>query len=140
MPVPPLLWWNTAALFASSICVELARHVFRSGRRPVFRAFWSTGTALGTWFLIGQIMNWRFLSEHGFGLQRNPATAFFYVLTWAHAAHVVGALGGLWYVLARTLLFPAIPLNRNVMDISGIFWHFLDVMWLALMGLFVFWS
>ena len=140
VPIPPLLWVNTAALLLSSVAIEMARRAFRAGRRPRFRAMWLTATALGTWFLIGQAINWKFLSNHGFYLQRNPASAFFFVLTWAHAAHVVGALGALYYVACRMLFFPFIPLNRNVMEISSIFWHFLDGMWLLLMATFIFWA
>ncbi len=140
MPVPPLLWWNTAALLLSSVAIDLGRRAFRAGRRPRFRLMWMIGTALGTWFLIGQSINWAFLSTHGFYLQHNPASAFFYILTWAHAAHVVGALAALYFVACRMLFFPAIPMNRNVLEVSAIFWHFLDVMWLFLMAMFQFWS
>lgn len=140
LQVPPLLWLNTIALVLSSVAVDLGRRAFRAGRRREFRILWLTGTALGTWFLIGQSINWRFLVVHGFYLQHNPASAFFFILTWAHAAHVIGALAALYYVSIRTLAFPAIPLNRNVMEVSAIFWHFLDLMWLFLMAIFVFWS
>jgi cytochrome c oxidase subunit 3 len=140
LPVPPLLWWNTVALLLSSVAIDIGRRAFLAGRRPEFRVLWLTGTALGTWFLIGQTINWKFLAEHGFYMQRNPASAFFYVLTWAHAAHVIGALAALYYVACRTLFFPFIPMNRNVLEVSAIFWHFLDVMWLLLMAVFVFWS
>jgi cytochrome c oxidase subunit 3 len=140
IPVPPLLWWNTVALLLSSVAIDIGRRAFRAGRRPQFRVLWLTGTLLGTWFLIGQTINWKFLSEHGFYMQHNPASAFFYVLTWAHAAHVIGALGALYFVAWRMLFFPFIPLNRNVMEVSAIFWHFLDVMWLILMAVFVFWA
>jgi cytochrome c oxidase subunit 3 len=140
LPVPPLLWWNTAALFLSSVAIDLGRRAFRNGRRARFRVLWLIGTALGTWFLIGQSINWRYLATHGFYMQHNPASAFFYVLTWAHAAHVIGALGALYFVAWRMMYFPFIPLNRNVLEVSTIFWHFLDVMWLLLMALFAFWS
>ncbi|HVY94329.1 MAG TPA: cytochrome c oxidase subunit 3 [Bryobacteraceae bacterium] len=139
MPIPPLLWWNTVALVLSSVAIDLGRRAFRAGSRPRFRLYWLTGTALGTWFLIGQAINWRFLVDHGFYMQHNPASAFFYILTMAHAAHVVGALAALIYVSCRTMFFPAIPLNRTVMEVSAIFWHFLDVMWLFLMAVFAFW-
>jgi cytochrome c oxidase subunit 3 len=140
LPIPPLLWWNTVALVISSLAIDIGRRAFRAGRRPEFRVLWLIGTLLGTWFLIGQALNWKFLADHGFYMQRNPASAFFYVLTWAHAAHVIGALGALYYVACRALFFPAIPMNRNVLEISAIFWHFLDVMWLLLMAIFQFWS
>ncbi len=140
LAVPPLLWWNTAALVLSSVAVDIGRRAFRAGRRREFRVLWLTGTILGTWFLIGQAINWKFLADHGYYMQHNPASAFFYVLTWAHAAHVVGALAALYFVACRMLFFPFIPLNRNVMEVSAIFWHFLDVMWLILMAIFVFWT
>ena len=38
------------------------------------------------------------------------------------------------------LATPAIPMNRNVLEVSVIFWHFLDIMWLLLMAIFVFWA
>jgi cytochrome c oxidase subunit III len=140
LPIPPLLWWNTAALLLSSVAVDRACRAFRAGQRREFRVLWLTGTALGTWFLIGQVINWKFLEAHGYYMQHNPASAFFYILTWAHAAHVIGALAALYYVASRMLFFPFIPLNRNVMEVSAIFWHFLDVMWLILMALFTFWA
>lgn len=140
VPVPPLLWWNTVALVISSVAIDFGRRAFREGKRAEFRVLWLTGTALGTWFLIGQALNWYYFATHGFYMQRNPASAFFYVLTWAHAAHVVGAIGALYFVAGRTLLFPAIPCSRTVVEISALFWHFLDVMWLILMSLFVFWA
>lgn len=140
LPIPPLLWWNTIALVISSIAIDIARRAFRSGSRPQFRLMWFAGTALGTWFLIGQGLSWQFLANHGFYLRNNPASAFFYILTWAHAAHVIGALGALYYVAGRTAFFPAIPLNRTVMEVSAIFWHFLDAMWLILMAIFTFWT
>jgi cytochrome c oxidase subunit 3 len=140
LAVPPLLWWNTVALVLSSVAIDLGRRAFREGRRPRFRAFWILGTLLGTWFLVGQSINWKFLVDHGYYMQHNPASAFFFVLTWAHAAHVIGALAALYYVTCRTLFFPFIPLNRNVLEVSAIFWHFLDVMWLILMAVFAFWS
>ncbi len=140
LPVPPLLWWNTAALLLSSVAIDIGRRAFRAGRRREFRVLWLTGTMLGTWFLIGQAINWKFLADNGYYMQHNPASAFFYVLTWAHAAHVIGALAALYFVACRTVFFPFIPLNRNVMEVSAIFWHFLDVMWLILMAIFVFWT
>lgn len=140
LAVPPLLWWNTAALLLSSVAVDIGRRAFRAGRRREFRVLWLTGTMLGTWFLIGQAINWKFMADHGYYMQHNPASAFFYILTWAHAAHVVGALAALYFVSCRMLFFRFIPLNRNVMEVSAIFWHFLDVMWLILMAIFVFWT
>ncbi len=138
--LPHILWWNTGALLLSSVAIDTGRRLLRRGRRVGFNWFWSAGTLLGCLFLAGQVIAWRQLAERGFYLHGHPSSAFFYLLTWAHAAHVVGALAAVSYVEFRALRFELGPGRRTMVDVSAIFWHFLDVLWLFIMGLFVFWA
>ena len=140
LTLPSILWWNTGILILSSVAIDVARRLLRRGRRQEFNYWWTAGTLMGTWFLIGQIVAWKQLAEHGFTLIGNQHSAFFYVLTWAHAAHVVGALDGVFYVEYRALRFRLGPAGRTWVDVSALFWHFLDVLWLFLMAIFVFWA
>jgi cytochrome c oxidase subunit 3 len=140
LPLPHILWWNTGILILSSIALDSGRRLLRNHRRQLFNWLWSAGTLLGTCFLAGQILAWEQLAARGFFLRGNPSSAFFYVLTWAHAAHVVGALLAVFYVEFRALRFELGPGRRTWVDVSAIFWHFLDVLWLGIMGLFVFWA
>jgi cytochrome c oxidase subunit 3 len=140
LPLPQILYWNTGILVLSSIALDVARRLLRRNKRRYFNWLWSAGTLMGAWFLIGQIVAWEQLASRGFFLQGNPSSAFFYVLTWAHAAHVVGALFAVAYVEFRALRFELGPSRRTWVDVSAIFWHFLDVLWLGIMGLFVFWA
>ena len=138
LPLPPILWWNTALLLLSSVAIDWGRRVLRRNRRPLFNVLWTIGTLMGTWFLIGQIIAWRQLEGQGFYIVGNPSSAFFFVLTWAHAAHVVGALAAVYYVEFLGLRYELGPNRRGWVNGSALFWHFLDVMWLGIMGLFVF--
>jgi len=140
VPLPHILWWNTGVLLLSSVAIDLGRRLLRRNRRPAFNIAWSAGTLMGTWFLIGQIIAWSQLESKGFFLKGNPSSAFFYVLTWAHAAHVVGALAAVYYVEFRGLRYELGPNRRSWVDASALFWHFLDVLWLGIMGLFAFWA
>jgi cytochrome c oxidase subunit 3 len=141
LPLPHILWWNTGVLILSSVAIDLGRRQLRRNRRPAFNLLWSAGTVMGTWFLIGQIIAWTQLESKGFFLMKgNPVSAFFYVLTWAHAAHVVGALAAVYYVEYRGLRYELGPNRRSWVDASALFWHFLDVLWLGIMGLFTFWA
>ena len=140
LPLPHILYWNTGILILSSIAIDVGRRLLKRHRRQIFNWFWSAGTLMGTWFLVGQIIAWRQLAARGFFMQGNPSSAFFYVLTWAHAAHVVGALAAVVYVEYRALRFELGPGRRTLVDVSAIFWHFLDVLWLGIMGLFAFWA
>jgi cytochrome c oxidase subunit 3 len=138
--LPGILYWNTGALILSSIAIDAGRRLLRSGKRVAFNWVWSAGTLLGAAFLAGQAIAWRELAARGFYVNGHPSSAFFYVMTWAHAAHVVGALAAVMYVEYRALRFQLGPSRRTMVTVSAIFWHFLDVLWLGIMGLFVFWA
>lgn len=138
--LPRILYWNTVVLLLSSIAIDAGRRMLRKGNRIAFNWVWSAGTLLGAGFLAGQVVAWRELEARGFYVNGHPSSAFFYVLTWAHAAHVVGALAAVMYVEYRALRFQLGPGRRTMVTVSAIFWHFLDVLWLGIMGLFVFWA
>jgi cytochrome c oxidase subunit 3 len=138
--LPHILWWNTGVLILSSIAIDMGRRLLHRGKRVAFNWLWSAGTMLGTAFLAGQVIAWIQLQQRGFYLRGHPSSAFFYVLTWAHAAHVIGALGAVMYVEYRALRYELGPSRRTMVDVSAIFWHFLDVLWLGIMALFVFWA
>lgn len=140
LPLPSILWWNTGLLLVSSVVIDLARRQLKRNRRVLFNKLWTVGVALGTLFLIGQVIAWRQIDQAGFLMARNLGTAFFYVLTWTHAAHVVGALLAVWYVEYRALRYELGTSGRTWVVVSAVFWHFLDVLWLCIMALFVFWA
>lgn len=140
MPVPRMLWWNTAGLLVSSVAFDLARRLLAKNRRVLFNWYWSAGSLLGTLFLIGQVLAWRELYTRGYFLAGGLATAFFYVITWTHALHVVGAIAAVYFVEFRALRFELGPSRRTMVAVSVLFWHFLDVMWLCIMALFAWWA
>lgn len=138
--LPHILWWNTGVLLLSSVAIDMGRRMLKGNRRVAFNWFWSAGAVLGAAFLAGQIVAWRQLEQRGFYVSGHPSSAFFYVITWAHAAHVIGALGAVLYVEYRALRYELGPGRRTLVSVSAIFWHFLDVLWLGIMGLFAFWA
>jgi cytochrome c oxidase subunit 3 len=137
MPLPWILWPNTAVLLASSVFLDIARRLLRRSHRVAFNWLWSIGTLLGAGFLAGQIYAWRQLHQAGVFLEKKPSHAFFYVLTWTHAAHAIVGLAALIFVTVVALRFRLGPRRRTLVDVSTVFWHFLDVLWLLLMWMFV---
>jgi len=135
-PKPKILWANTIILLASSWFVEKARRQLKERNRAAFNGWWTCATALGVLFLIGQTLAWQQLANEGLYIASTPSVSFFYMLTAAHAVHVIGALAALIYVEVQALRYRLGPAKRTGIDVSAIFWHFLDVMWLCLMALF----
>jgi cytochrome c oxidase subunit 3 len=136
IPKPHILWVNTIFLVASSFCVEAAREQLKHRKRTVFNGWWTAATGLGVLFLVGQALAWQQLRGAGLFIASSPSAAFFYVMTATHGAHVIGAVAALVYVEVQALRFRLGPAKRTGIDVTAVFWHFLDVMWLCLMGLF----
>jgi cytochrome c oxidase subunit 3 len=137
---PQILLWNTGVLLISSFLLERARRLIRAGDRVGFNWWWTAGTIAGMAFLLGQGLAWRQLNEAGSYIASNPSTSFFYILTATHAAHLLGAIAALVYVDVEALRFSLGPGKRTAIDVSSIFWHFLDVMWVALMIVLYTWG
>jgi cytochrome c oxidase subunit 3 len=132
--IPALLWFNTAILVSSSGTLELARKRLAHSNALGFRNFWLLTTGLGIVFLIGQVVAWRILAGQGIYLAGNPASSFFYIITGAHAVHLVGGVAALVYVAVRN--FDLAKVARSVAaDVTSYYWHFLDALWLFLLAL-----
>jgi cytochrome c oxidase subunit 3 len=137
---PPILFLNTAVLLASSIVLDLSRRSLKAGDRGAFNLRWSVATALGFLFLAGQAVAWYQLKKAGVYISTNPASSFFYVLTAAHAFHLIGGVSALVYVDVQALRLRLGPAKRTAIDVTAIFWHFLDGLWMFLMVLFYVWG
>jgi len=138
--LPPIVWVNTGVLLASSLLLELARRSLRTGRRTAFNRYWTAATVLGFLFLIGQALAWRQLYAAGIFVATNPSSSFFYLLTAAHGFHILGGLAALLYVDVQALRLQLGPGKRTAVDVSAVFWHFVDGLWLFLMLLFFVWG
>lgn len=138
--LPAVVWVNTGILLASSLALEFARRALRAGHRVAFTRIWMLGTALGVLFLAGQAEAWRQLAAAGLYVATNPSSGFFYILTAAHGAHVVGGLIALTYVMFQAFRLQLGPAKRTAADLSACFWHFLDALWFGLLGLFLLWA
>ncbi len=145
--LPPILYLNTAVLLLSSLTMERARqNIFREidvleewlglGRPALRRTIpWVAGTlALGAMFLAGQWMAWRQLTAQGFAFDRwsTPPSYFFYIITGAHAAHLVVGVAALILCLVALGWFPRVEYRQIAIDATAWFWHAMGLAWLLL--------
>ncbi|NRB17217.1 MAG: cytochrome c oxidase subunit 3 [Rhodobacteraceae bacterium] len=131
VPLPALVWFNTALLMLSSLSLHFASRD-ADHRTHVWLALGSV-TAVG--FMAGQLQIWTTLTDNGYGLSGAPAASFFYLITGLHGLHILGglvALGLVWFRLAQT----GIPkTNQAPVALCALYWHGLLVIWLLLLAL-----
>jgi cytochrome c oxidase subunit 3 len=138
--LPSILYINTVILIASSIALEAGRRRIGDDYevgRPA-RAYLSLAFGLGVAFLVGQVLAWRDLASQGLFLASNPSSSFFYVFTAAHGLHLIGGLAGLAYVLWRARI-SAGPGTYGAIGAVALYWHFMDALWLYLLGVLRLW-
>src|SRR5438045_291638 len=133
--LPRLLWLSTALIFTSSVTFEIARRALRRDDERTYRRWLALSLVLGIGFLVSQLLAWRQLVARGVYLASNPHSSFFYLLTGLHGLHLAGGIAGLSYLLwraTRVVVRPSMTATkkrRAVADAVGIYWHFMDGLW-----------
>jgi cytochrome c oxidase subunit 3 len=131
--LPPILWLNTAILGASSVGLEWAERSGRGNRWTRASVASAGSVLLGVAFVCGQVVAWRQLAAAGVYLPSNPYSSFFYMLTAAHALHVVAALCVLtWSASATGDARRDVRAWRHRMEVGRTFWHYLGLIWVFL--------
>ena len=132
IPIPSLLWLNTALILVSSVTIERARSLAKDGRWRAVKGLVVVTAGLGILFVIGQFGAWRQLVSLGVYLPSNPHSSFFYMLTAAHAVHLLGGVIALIYLLARALKGNLATPDGKDLGLCATYWHFVGGLWIYL--------
>lgn len=119
-------------LLVSSFAMVMALHGFQTNNRFQAR-FWTLTTALlGLVFLGFQAYEFTEFYHLGLTLQTNLFGASFFTLTGFHGTHV--AFGVLWLltILVWDLRKPLKPGESLKVEIAGLYWHFVDIVWIII--------
>ncbi len=131
--VPPLLYFNTLVLVASSFTFEFSKRALKRVAESQFVRWLYLTTGLGITFIVGQLVAWRELAAQGIYITTNPSSSFLYLLTAAHGLHLLGGILALLYLVFRTRKIILNPRKRIAVDITAIYWHFMDGLWIYLL-------
>ncbi len=119
---------NTAVLVSSSFTMHWALEGARHGNRRAMRIGLLTTLLLGITFLCVQINEYFHI---GFAISENAQSSIFYGLTGLHGAHVFVGLTLLAFATIRAFRGHFSPEKHLGVEIPGIYWHFVDVMWIV---------
>jgi len=137
--MPRALWVSTTLIITSSMTLEIARRNLRR-KEGRFR-FWIMATiVLGVGFLVAQLVAWRQLVAEGFYINRNFHSGLAYLFTGLHGVHLIGGLIALGYVTLRASEKWTVVRRRVSVDVTALYWHFLDGLWIYLLVLLFFWK
>src|SRR5882757_5303200 len=121
---------NTAILVSSSFTVHFALEAIRRGNRNAMKLGLAATWLLGATFLFIQINEYVHI---GFSARNGAFGSIFYGLTGLHGAHVFVGLVLLSFANIRAWRghFGPEPKDHLGVEVPGIYWHFVDVMWIV---------
>jgi cytochrome c oxidase subunit III len=125
----PLATILTILLVTSSVTMQFGVAAIRRGDQRKLRMWVGITLVLGVLFLMGQLYDY---STLGFGLGDGIFSTTFYTLTGFHGAHVFGGAIGMTILFARAMQGQFSARNHVAVEAISMYWHFVDVVWVAL--------
>ncbi|MGA3255106.1 MAG: heme-copper oxidase subunit III [Mycobacterium sp.] len=122
----------TLVLIASSFTCQMG--VFAAERGDVFglRRWYVITFFMGLFFVLGQGYEYYHLASHGTTIPGSAYGSVFYLATGFHGLHVTGGLIAFIFLLARTGMSKFTPAQATASIVVSYYWHFVDIVWIAL--------
>jgi heme/copper-type cytochrome/quinol oxidase subunit 3 len=128
----PLTTISTFVLLMSSLAMVLALAAVTRGDRRWSRVWIAATAALGLVFLGFQVYEFSHFVHLGLTIKTNLFGSTFFVLTGTHGAHVAVGVLLLLTLLVRSFQGKLGPDKAMVVEITGLYWHFVDVVWIVI--------
>lgn len=123
---------ETAVLLLSSLSFGLASVAITARRREI-AILWLIVTALlGARFVMMEVEDFRTLITQGAGPQVNGYLSAYFTLIGTHGLHVTIGLAGILIMTVQLLMRGLQPLVSSRLTRLGLFWHFLDIVWIGI--------
>ena len=137
--IPSIFFISTAVILASSVTLHVSYKSFLNGRPALYKGGLIATLILGLAFIVTQYQGWLALTDMGVMLDGNPSGSFVYLISGAHAAHVLGGIAALIVALLHAFFLPYRPTKKRKLrfELVLIYWHFVDFLWVYLITFFV---
>jgi cytochrome c oxidase subunit 3 len=139
---------NTFVLLASSLMMALAVHSAQTDKKKALVTFLLLTILLGLIFLGLKVVEYGEKFEHHLvpgpnfifeGPHANQAQLFFslyFATTGLHAIHMIIGVGVLLYFTYKALRHHFSSLNYDPVEMVGLYWHFVDIVWVFIFPLY----
>jgi heme/copper-type cytochrome/quinol oxidase subunit 3 len=127
----PLATLGTSILIVSSFAVVMGLEAIQSNQRRVFFNWMGLTVLFGVMFVSIQAVEWTELMREGIKAGNIFGTAFF-TTTGFHGLHVLGGVVWLALLMIRASRGEYSAENNLGIEMFGLYWHFVDVVWIVL--------
>ena len=137
--LPNIFLISTVVILLSSITIQISYAAFKKEQTLAYRLFLVITFILGLAFIVLQYQGWLALTAIGVELTTNPSGSFVYVISGVHAAHILGGLAAILIAIlhAFALKHKVTPARKLRFELTLIYWHFVDFLWVYLLTFFM---
>jgi cytochrome c oxidase subunit 3/cytochrome o ubiquinol oxidase subunit 3 len=123
---------SSFVLLMSSLTMALAVASITRGDVRANRVWLATTAFLGGIFISGQVYEFTTFYREGLGYTTNIFGSAFYTLTGFHGAHVSVGIIMLMSLLVMSFRGNLGPEKAEAVEIVGLYWHFVDIVWILI--------
>jgi cytochrome c oxidase subunit III len=126
---------NTVVLITSSLLVVFGVDAIRRGKARLFEACFGATILLAAVFLCVKYAEYTAKFHHGIYPRTNIFFSIYFMLTGLHGIHVLLGMGVLSYVILLSRRGRLSASYYTPAEMSGLYWHFVDLVWIYLFPL-----
>jgi cytochrome c oxidase subunit 3/cytochrome o ubiquinol oxidase subunit 3 len=123
---------SSFVLLTSSLTMVLALAAIQQRDERRMRIWLVVTAALGMIFIGGQVYEFTVFTHEGLNLSSSVAASSFFVLTGFHGVHVTVGIIWLLSLVGFSLRGEMPPERALEIEIAGLYWHFVDVVWIVI--------
>jgi cytochrome c oxidase subunit 3 len=144
--LPDMFWLSTLVILFSSITLHEANLAFIQERFLHYRIFLAATLMLGVTFMLLQGVGWLEMIEGGGMVNQGTSFGFIYLLTGLHLLHILIGVIYLGVMFRKALknrtyidafVYSVNPPNLLRLKLITRYWHFVDILWVAVFLLFL---
>ncbi len=129
-----VLAFNTFVLITSSVTMALGLQAAREGQRGRLVRFMLATAALGLTFLTIKLVDYHHLIGEGFTISASLFGSCYYMLTGFHGLHVFSGVVALVTIALKNHRSKD-PIDTEPVEVVGLYWHFIDLVWIVLFAI-----
>lgn len=133
--LPDIMILSTAVIVCSSFTMIFAQKSIKKGNYKASALGLGITLLLGFAFIYTQVLGWKQLTSQGIyfaGKYSNASGSFLYFIALIHILHLVGGLIALLVSLTKCLLKKYSATDYLGIELTAIYWHFMDLLWVYL--------
>lgn len=133
--LPGMAILSTAIIVTSSLSMLLAQRAIKQDNHRVTSIALFITLVLGIAFFFTQYEGWKQLTAQGIyfiGKYSNASGSFLYLIALVHLAHMLGGLLALMVSFTKSVLKRYSSADYLGLELTAIYWHFLDLLWVYL--------